>query len=306
MVKKGIVVGTVVASVIILLLYVYKNGCWYDYSFDTAPAYTHNDRTRPLRVATLNTAMITPQFVGMGSNVARMRHILDRVPSLDIDVLCLQEVFDPCSQKALTVWCQINGWYCSIDTEMGRFLIGSNSGLAILSRYPIQEANNEAYSDYAGDEFFARKGIRHIKVITPQDTYHIYNTHLQTGGIKKSSLRKFDQREHTLSSGQEIKKSQVAQALKFVTQHGSRNAMLCGDFNLNHTEVVKLARESGLTFPLRDTFARSSSQYHFSNSHQTERIDLILDISGELTGSSTITNHFGRLTDHLSAVAILD
>jgi endonuclease/exonuclease/phosphatase family metal-dependent hydrolase len=246
--------------------------------------------------------MISPAFAGMGNNRLRMRHILGKIPML-AEVACLQEVFSRGARREVRRWALTHGWWCVTDNRKGAYGVGVNSGLAIISQYPITQSHLESYKDYAGDENMAKKGIIHAEITYGTKRYNIYSTHLQAGGMSKSVFRFIDRiRRRYYASAKTIKQRQLDQGRKFIIENGIENAILVGDFNLTYSDV---SPELASLNP-HDIFDASGSGYQCTNHQLTKRIDLMIRFSeDEIAKSATITDEFGAWTDHMGVIAII-
>lgn len=105
-----------------------------------------------------------------------MRYVVEEQ---DADCLCLQELGDRKTIQQITSQCKKKYPYMIIDVAAQTFGVGS--GLAILSKYPIEDPQFWAYKDAAGLDALSKKGVLGVRIRLP-NTNHItvFNTHLQS------------------------------------------------------------------------------------------------------------------------------
>ncbi|MCS7239974.1 MAG: sphingomyelin phosphodiesterase [Candidatus Bipolaricaulota bacterium] len=126
-----------------------------------------------------------------------------------------------------------NGQYAVIGPDSTPDLLGGStydSGLLILSKYPVIAVSAFIFSAYRGDEEFANKGVLYARIKLTSDSpncfIHVFNTHLQAGDAKDDRT---------------VRAQQIEQLRRFMenctgddrvegkVQHP---ILLCGDFNI--------------------------------------------------------------------------
>ncbi|MGO0309636.1 endonuclease/exonuclease/phosphatase family protein [Endozoicomonas acroporae] len=146
------------------------------------PAVYHPEQG--LHLMTYNTGLM-PSFIrnlnDLRSSQQRSGEIAAALtcnPDVIPDVVCFQEVFDQQAAKRL---CQdLSGHYHHIVHSVAPRETGLNSGLAIASKYPVQEVSFRPFSDLAAEDQLANKGLLRIVLDLGNDkTAVVYNTHLQ-------------------------------------------------------------------------------------------------------------------------------
>jgi endonuclease/exonuclease/phosphatase family metal-dependent hydrolase len=131
-----------------------------------------------LRVATLNVWAL-PDPVGF-QVPARIDAIGRHLPSLDLDVLALQEVWTAGARRRLVASGRRAG-LTHVWRRPGDFRDG---GLLVLSRVPIQDVRFERYTlpgqpavaDHP--DYFVGKGFLHVQLAGPHGPVHLFDTHL--------------------------------------------------------------------------------------------------------------------------------
>jgi endonuclease/exonuclease/phosphatase family metal-dependent hydrolase len=153
------------------------------------------------------------------------------------DLICLQEVFDPLSdrkQKILKT-AESRGFFSKTSSSprwsKGHFI---DSGLLILSKFPILESDEIVYTDGKGVDGLCAKGGLYIKVCISNKFVHIFTTHLQAAY--------FTEDFNTFLQYRIIKKKQLIELKAFVdgkTRNCKDVVFVAGDFNVDGRENMK-------------------------------------------------------------------
>jgi endonuclease/exonuclease/phosphatase family metal-dependent hydrolase len=108
----------------------------------------------------------------------KINNIIDHIKQFDSDIICLQEVFESYSFELI-----VNNKYLKerypfylTGTQANRFIIGENSGLLVLSKYPIKFHQFTQFHQTTFPDILACKGALYFSV---GDTNFI-TTHLQS------------------------------------------------------------------------------------------------------------------------------
>lgn len=168
------------------------------------------------------------------------------------DRACLQEVFGAKSQNILidswlknidASYTYVPGWDdlkvsalrpnpISVKADQGIYYVlgpqksfsgaAINSGLLILSKYPIIEAEAFCFSNKAGSDIFANKGVLYAKILIGEDNayIHVFNTHMQSHDHPQA-------RAYQLEELFEFVTNIVAQDKDHI-----RPVIIAGDFNI--------------------------------------------------------------------------
>ncbi|MDP3779459.1 MAG: endonuclease/exonuclease/phosphatase family protein [bacterium] len=103
---------------------------------------------------------------------------------LNVDIICLQESFDPKHRLNLNDFFKANGYYASDTLVEQRRVLGvsmdTTGGLAIFSKFPIFSRAFIAFDfiPFAPQESAGKKGALVADVQTPRGKLRIVNTHL--------------------------------------------------------------------------------------------------------------------------------
>jgi len=131
--------------------------------------------TEQLKVLSYNIYALPFVASKIGDRLAEIHHHVQ-----GYDALILQEVFDSARNELLNALAQEYPY----QTHIPRVSIWSNtnfnvfdSGVVILSRYPIVNVADYIYPDCSGTDCMADKGIIYAEIIKHGKAYHIANTH---------------------------------------------------------------------------------------------------------------------------------
>lgn len=138
------------------------------------------------------------------------------------DIVAIQEAMHSRRQELILE----SGYPHSLIGPPGKGL-RTNSGLIILSRFPIQDHNQKVYDMSLGFDSLARKGILYARVWHPGCSQYIdiYNTHLNAGVMDNF----FNDKKQIFFT--RIK--QLKQAVQFISETNKSNnpIIFIGDFN---------------------------------------------------------------------------
>lgn len=193
---------------------------------------------KPFRVLMYNVWNL-PSYLTDGNSRARAAKIAPLLSAGRYDVIVLNEAFlnkdELVSQLAESHPHRVRlgrQWYTAFD-----------SGLLLLSRYPILRSAAEHYAMRRGVDFWAAKGVVFASIKTPSGIVNVYGTHMQAGAAP---------------SHQAARMSQSAQLAAFVLRTAERGCPIiaCGDMNMGRTLDPTFARHSGHYVSAEDAKAR--------------------------------------------------
>ncbi len=163
------------------------------------------------RAVTYNIWGLTVPFLTQPSRITDIARLL---PSLNADVVALEETFT----KKAKILTQIHEYPYQAWGPSKSGLI-QNSGLLLLSKWPIVETATRRYSRCAGNDCLSHKGILYARIrVDGIGDINIFSTHQNSAGC--DTLREL----------------QVAELAQFVREHqGSFPSLILGDFNVAPT-----------------------------------------------------------------------
>ncbi len=301
---------------------------------------------KKVNVLTLNTALLTVFFgqidINMKNNNSRAELIGKTIKDMSTkpDIIVFQEAFD---SKALRnkLYKEIKDIYphTFFDTRQNAFFGGGvDSGLAILSRYPITRKLQKDFSCWAGVEALARKGIMGAEISIDGCPFYMFTAHFQAGvskdwyiklaGNAKNWLSKLKLTEPRSCEGknpdkltsEEIINIELHQAKKEIDSFvKDKNApiIFAGDFNISRLRDLVNYNEFLKTFPgALDTYINGSKKIKSSSwekgtvaDTETDRVDYVwlLNPSQNIKAKSDIIDTFtDKMTDHLGLIGTIE
>jgi endonuclease/exonuclease/phosphatase family metal-dependent hydrolase len=190
-----------------------------------ALANTPGQERESLTVLTWN-VFLRPRAILWGDHQsARAREMVQLLREEDYDVVVLQEAFDRVSLRILTEG--LKDTYPHFILPGKRNPLHTNSGLLVLSRLPIERAENIFFNQCAGADCMVDKGAVLMQVSKGGRTYQVVGTHAQAEeGRKYAEIR--------ASQYQQIRGSLLeAHAQEGITQ------LVVGDLNTDQSQHLE-------------------------------------------------------------------
>jgi endonuclease/exonuclease/phosphatase family metal-dependent hydrolase len=120
------------------------------------------------------------QGLFMHMNDDKTRNILYQLKRMnDIDIICLQEVFENSLKDKIIYELRDNQPYYLLGDTYKRYLVGEDSGLMILSKYPIEFVKEHVLEEYNFPDRMANKTVLYFKV----GDLNLMTTHLQSNNM---------------------------------------------------------------------------------------------------------------------------
>ena len=146
---------------------------------------------------------------------SKLTNILYHINCLNAEVLCLQEVFEPDTIRSILHNKAIRDkypYFLSGDMK-NKYIIGENSGLLVLSQFPIQFIDFKYLPNLTCPDNFATKGVLYFCI----SNLSFALTHLQSGSPRIAQ-----------------------QQLQFVMDQSpfKKEFIVLGDFNLTNAETL--------------------------------------------------------------------
>jgi endonuclease/exonuclease/phosphatase family metal-dependent hydrolase len=288
------------------------------------------------------TDSFTGEEAGLTGKKERAAALIGKIKRMGVDqpdVITLQEIWENKYKREIRTKLEDIYPYSHLDlTKPGEALFDGalegqvkylNSGLMILSKYPILKTSSHTYENdvtiFEGSEDgLAMKGLIGVTLELPGDQeVHVFTTHLQSQRTTKASKAKIKQLEE---AHDKIRKH---------TKHNGSAIILTGDFNLSDaknpdtiSEAKAVFSESTYFSEFYDTYdqARASrgadkaltastwssvkiyeanpSEDNIDGHHKIDHVWILNDKAG---GYSFATAYFGeKLSDHLAEQAIIE
>ena len=278
-----------------------------------------------LRVLSLNVEMFSWKF-NLDNSATRSDSIIRKILEDDYDIVCLQQLFDRNARDKFIKLLNIRYPYLNIDENYGSYLVGSNSGLSIFSKFPINEKYQHSFSNYGGSDHLSKKGIMGIQITFQEKPLYIYNTHLQSGSSDefKSSYSSISYSPplHSMSSlsnmfgygptSEEIRMKQIDECMGKIMTWSNYNMnpsfILTGEFNILTKESNILYKNLIKQVNVFDNTVKDSFNFSFSL-HQTgltesDKRTNYTFITNQLQGDCIMTDRFRENTPHVALAGI--
>ena len=142
------------------------------------------DRNDEVVIMSYNIKALFPFY-----NARRIANIVafiqDQFTNNKVDIICLQEAFELELYDQLYSMASRNRLNIVHPPLKRKWVVGENSGLATISRYPILEGDSfTAFAKSSGLCAFANKGYHYLEVcLGGDDMLPIVNTHLQSDNV---------------------------------------------------------------------------------------------------------------------------
>ena len=285
---------------------------------------------------------LTGEAAGLPNKKKRAAALISKIKAMKSDqpdVICLQEIWENKYKKEIRDKLKSIYPYSHLDlTKVGEALVDGalsgqvkylNSGLMMLSKYPIVKTSSHTYENgvsiFEGSEDgLAMKGLLGVTLELPGDQEaHVFTTHLQSQRTKKALREKVEQLE------------EARNRIRKHTKHNGSAIILTGDFNLSdakNPDTIEEARSvfSGSTFfsNFYDTYdqkrarrkadqgltASTWSSVHIYEADPSDdnidghhKIDHVWLLNDKAGGYSYATTYFGEeLSGHLAEQAVIE
>lgn len=266
--------------------------------------------SQTLKILEWNIFMIPP-IIFKSCQAERTELIAEYILQLAPDILVLEEAFLKSSRKVLMDKVNKNYPYSTKITPRGFFK--TNSGLWVLSKYPIKNQHFMTYKKKKGTDRFARKGALYVEVEIGNKPFQLIATHAQ-------SFTKF-------AATREKQFKQLKNKLADIYFQDSIPQIILGDLNVNFFDSTEYQKMIDVLDVL--PISLSGEKYSWDGSknelayqfftHDTETLDYILlrkqhassvsVISTEILNSKQPTSYctkgFIHLSDHHPLMSII-
>lgn len=173
----------------------------------------------PFKILTWNVYML-PKPVKFSNQQVRMKLIANKLLSLDHDIVVLQEAFSDDFRSTIKNRLLEKYPYQTVLGKSGYWKHVMNSGLMILSRFPITRTGYDFYHTCAKADCFSSKGVLTVNVQIEDQVIQLAATHLQSG------------QKYGIS---DIRTTQLSQIKELLNSQRTRGVpqILIGDLNIN-------------------------------------------------------------------------
>ncbi len=98
------------------------------------------------------------------TNTNKVNNIINRLKTFVADIICLQEVFEDKTRKIIIEQLKENYPFYLSGNNKKKYIVGENSGLLILSKFPIEFVNELPLQNLCLPDSMAFKTIMYFKV----------------------------------------------------------------------------------------------------------------------------------------------
>jgi endonuclease/exonuclease/phosphatase family metal-dependent hydrolase len=186
---------------------------------ELSQVYAGNELTGPsLKILSWNIQMLPLALKKIGQ-FERADYIAEQLNESDYDVIVFQEAFDDKVRQKLSEYLQHCYPYQVGPANEKGFFLRTNSGVCIVSKYPLKHIGEVQYENCNGVDCFSRKGALMVEIEKEGKLVQLIGTHLQSGDGKTNSkvrVKQYRQLEDELLS--RYNKEGIPQ-------------IICGDFN---------------------------------------------------------------------------
>jgi sphingomyelin phosphodiesterase len=182
--------------------------------FSQQVAVAENDS---LKVLSWNIYMLPVSIKKVGQ-ANRVKYIAEQMNNSDYDVIVFQEAFDRDARYKLGKLMRAKYPYQEGPANAKPSWFRMNSGIWILSKHPMKYVDEIHYSQHAGVDKVARKGVLLVEINKNGKLYQVAGTHLQAGASKKMDA---------------VRVTQYNEIHDLLLKHETENVpqLICGDFN---------------------------------------------------------------------------
>ena len=218
----------------------------YEYNTDTCLVQPYN-----LKVISWNI-----QGLFIYSKLLKINNLAQCIKFLDADVICLQECFsNHIKYKLINNLNKIYPYALSGNLTK-KFIIGEDSGLMVLSKYPIKRIHFEHFKYSCSIDSLSNKGFLVFNILG----LNFINTHLQCNYNNK------------IKPDNNICYYQFKQLLNYINQNEfiKNNFLLVGDFNLNLNNIMNIINDISKNNILIKTLYKNNKK----DTHMISNIDI--------------------------------
>jgi sphingomyelin phosphodiesterase len=170
-----------------------------------------------LKVLSWNIYMLPANLISLGQ-AKRVHYIAEQLNNSDYDVIVFQEAFDRDARYILSKAMRKKFPYQEGPANAKPSWFRMNSGVWIVSKYPMKYLDEIEFRKGKGIDRISRKGALLVEVNKNGRIYQIAGTHLQSGASGKKSQIRISQYNEIYDMLRQYERPDVIQ-------------LICGDFN---------------------------------------------------------------------------
>jgi exonuclease III len=223
-----------------------------------------------LSICSFNTALL-PDFASINNSFSMSydEHAPERVDKIakeiirrDDDIVCLQEVFQFRTARKLCQLLKDKYPFCVINVAQNTFKLGS--GLAVFSKYPLENVKFHSFSKVVGTDYWANKGVVGVTAkLTEKHRINLFNTHLNSN----IALENFElvPKPEQYSYYRRRQLNEMHSFMKLYEKEGNPKSLhariVCGDLNIWKDDADSKRENYGRFFKKYDCFYNGFVDY---------------------------------------------
>lgn len=230
--------------------------------------YSVQAQSSTLKILSWNIYML-PRFIKNTGKIERAEKIGQSLKETDYDIIVFQEAFHRGARRIIKAALKDKYQFMAGPANLQTFSIRTNSGLWILSKYPIEFSQEIKFKTKSGTDAFSRKGALITEFCVNSQRIQIIATHLQSSGENW------------------LKESQCVEIANRITNQYKKDGVpqiICGDFNIEmnatfqYNNMLKIldANDCEITGKQKFSYDRLNNDLNSENSKKQELIDYIL------------------------------
>ena len=271
--------------------YLYKKtGIFYEPSEETleSPVFSYDTNLRLVSYNIDDLACHRSQYTD--DDAARATEIISYLESTNADIICLQEVWSESMKQEITDAFLAKDFHVALPPWRKNYVVGENSGLITMSKYPIISQTFIPFSNPRGTCRLSNKGVQYCHIRVPNsnpqrsNVLNITNTHLQSSFTNYSSYLDF----HATAK---------EQLNAIINECPFESCLIVGDLNLtreqleefmkNESKIEYFGENKEVTFP--DEGARLDYFLLLTKLSQTSKIE---NIENKTDSDVELSDHF--------------
>jgi endonuclease/exonuclease/phosphatase family metal-dependent hydrolase len=231
-----------------------------------------------LHVLTYNIFVRPPGVRSNGCNDWKTERLLDFLTAAHagrFDVICLQEMFGFASRRRTVAIERAKllgfSYHAFPSTSMRHLLKGKiiDSGLLVLSRYPIVSSRTCVYDHGCDVDALTNKGALHVTVDVHGRMVDFITTHLQASYVHKSEAQN--------AKSVQVRQNQVAQLRQMIDQCPNSHCLVLGDLNVDGhdaSEYEDMCQGLFDNMMYRDVYLAHHGRHHVTVGDTVEEPDM--------------------------------
>ncbi len=202
------------------------------------------EQNNPINITSWNLAAmhsLLRRFNGTRPVAVRMKEAVKYINQTKDDIVCFQEVFTQNATQILTEG--LHTFYPHTIHNVGKNIMGINSGLMIFSKYPFEHIEFEPFEARYGKNSFSQKGVLGAIINKNDKRIVVINMHLEAGGFLSCQANSLATKERQLEQAIKLRDKLVTKASE---GGGEVVIIFAGDTNLPQNKFERSENSSSI------------------------------------------------------------